>query len=195
VAKAVTALIDPDAIDTRNMPAPQPRGTLAVPAPGTFVPPTFGGAVPPGGRYPTMPTPGARPGGVAALPEAPAASETVRRLPFEPYVMPRSSPDQFYKRVTGELRWSPSGAAFAIQVTDVERAWFTTDQCVYLDVTFQVTLETGVVNAGSTKTFPLTTVTVQALEGTADVLVPANLNGIGVPLDARVTGVAARRCR
>jgi len=114
-------------------------------------------------------------------------------LPFE-YVMPRGSPREFLKRVSGELGWNSNRGTFSIRVGDVDRNWLTTDQCADLDVTFQVTLETGSVNIGSTKAFPVTTVKVTATDGMADVKVPASLGQTGTPVAVSVTSVVARAC-
>ena len=108
--------------------------------------------------------------------------------------MARPPVDQFYKRVNGQLQWDGTGGEFSIHVDDVDHHWLTTDKCATLDVTFQLTLDTGTISAGSTKAFPLTTVTVQASDGTADVKLPASAAQTGTLTAVSITDVAARAC-
>jgi hypothetical protein len=123
------------------------------------------------------------------------ASPAPTRIPFEYEMARTNSPDRdFLKRLSGELRSANGQQTWSIKVDDIDRNWLTTDQCATLDVTFQVTLETGTRTAGSSKVFPLARVTVDAPGGTAEVTVPASLGHAGTPVGVNVVGVSARAC-
>jgi hypothetical protein len=120
-----------------------------------------------------------------------ADNSAPKRIPFE-YEMPRTSrPDRdFLKRVSGELRSTKGQHELSINVSDIDRNWLTTGECVTLDVSFQLTMA----RSDGARAFPVFVVPIAAGDGTADLRVPVPLNEAGEPTDIRVTSARARAC-
>ena len=123
-----------------------------------------------------------------------AQSAPARRIAFE-HEMPRPDrPDHgFLKRIWGELRSANGQHDLFINIDDMDRSWRTTDQCVTLDMQFQLTL--AVESGGAVShTFPVIDVPVTASDGKTAVRVPLSLGQPGQPVDVQVNRVVARPC-
>jgi hypothetical protein len=117
-----------------------------------------------------------------------AQSAPARRIAFE-HEMPRPDrPDHgFLKRIWGELRSANGQHDLFINIDDMDRSWRTTDQCVTIDMLFQLTLA---VSPGGrcVHTFPVIDVPVTASDGKTAVRVPLSLGQLGSRWMSKSTG-------